>query len=297
MDDSPGEVGLRLASSTADTALSLGHIATPRKKGEAVHRGTGVELRTEGAAVLRAAQGVLVTTFGAAKEAPHLAHDQSRKLLAERRELFDQFVQALQASPLKAPTDDACTSVNAALDTWRDHPAQPATPAIVVASPHTIGSTTGQSHLLHAARQVDIAAGGCIQMQTAQAIQLAAAEGLECYAADGGIAAYAQNGEIALTTATDRVRVTSASDILLQALNGTIRLEAEKIEIVTTDGSILTLSDAIKAASPGIVDMHGVDTRLHGPQATLLSAPVMTTTDMAKEEPRYAAHSHQDETQ
>lgn len=62
MDDTTAEVGLRLGTTHAATDLSLGHIATPRQDGKATQRGTGAELRTEGAAALRAAQGAMQVT-------------------------------------------------------------------------------------------------------------------------------------------------------------------------------------------------------------------------------------------
>jgi type VI secretion system secreted protein VgrG len=292
MDDSSGEVGVRLASSTAETALTLGHIATARDMGKATARGVGAELRTEGAAALRAAQGLLLTTFRADKDAPLLAHDETRQLLKERQQLFDQLVQSLQAAGMNASTDAAFHDAEAELATWHKHPAQQAAPALVIASPQSIASTTRQSQLLHATKQVDIAAGKGIQMQSGQGVQVAATTRIECFAANGGIAAHAQSGEVTVTTGTDRVRVTSANDILLQALNGTLRLEAARIEIATTDGSVITLADAIKAASPGVVDMHGQDTRLHGPRSAPLTAPAPAATEVTKATPSYLLNSH-----
>jgi type VI secretion system secreted protein VgrG len=295
MDDSPGEVGLRLASSTAATALTLGHIATPRKIGEATPRGTGVELRTDGAAALRAAQGVLLTTFNADKDAPHLAHEETRQLLTERKQLFDQLVQAMRASSMTAPSLQVPGRIEAALGSWSKHPDGQGQPSIVITSPDSLAAVTRQSQLLHAAERIDLAAGQGIQVHSGEAIQIASAEKLECFAAEGGIAVHAQSGDIAVTTGTDRIRVTSANDILLQALNGTLRLEAARIEIATTDGSVITLADAIRAASPGVVDMHGQDTRLHGPQAVPLAAPLAKTTDEVSEKPTYLSSSHQQE--
>ena len=64
VDDHPGQLRMRLASSTANSQLNLGYVtshgATGGDRGE--WRGTGAELRTDAWAVVRAGAGLLLST-------------------------------------------------------------------------------------------------------------------------------------------------------------------------------------------------------------------------------------------
>ncbi len=63
MDDTPGQVRARLASTPFASELNLGTLSTPRVDGQAQPRGAGAELRTDAALALRAAHGILITSY------------------------------------------------------------------------------------------------------------------------------------------------------------------------------------------------------------------------------------------
>ncbi|MEG1681664.1 MAG: type VI secretion system tip protein TssI/VgrG, partial [Stenotrophomonas sp.] len=62
MDDTPGQVRARLATTPFASELNLGRLSSPRVDGHAQPRGDGVELRTDAALGLRAAHGILITS-------------------------------------------------------------------------------------------------------------------------------------------------------------------------------------------------------------------------------------------
>lgn len=61
-DDSTQEIRTKLSSEHGKTQLNQGFLIHPRSEGEGKPRGEGVELRTDNAGALRAAQGLLITT-------------------------------------------------------------------------------------------------------------------------------------------------------------------------------------------------------------------------------------------
>ncbi len=62
-DDTPGALRARVGTTHHATALNLGKLTEPRTDGQAKARGNGAELRTDAAIALRAAQGLLLTTY------------------------------------------------------------------------------------------------------------------------------------------------------------------------------------------------------------------------------------------
>ncbi|MCK4140394.1 type VI secretion system tip protein VgrG [Ralstonia pseudosolanacearum] len=64
MDDTPKEIQTQLSSDHLTSQINLGHITRiPDRSGRKDKRGEGLEVRTDGHAALRAAMGLLVTTY------------------------------------------------------------------------------------------------------------------------------------------------------------------------------------------------------------------------------------------
>ena len=61
-DDSKGQVRTKLSSEHGKTQINQGYLIHPRKDGKGAARGSGVEVRTDRHAALRAAEGVLLST-------------------------------------------------------------------------------------------------------------------------------------------------------------------------------------------------------------------------------------------
>ncbi|MTV56542.1 type VI secretion system Vgr family protein, partial [Pseudoduganella buxea] len=64
LDDTQGQVRMRLATSSAATQLNLGYLIqqSPTSSQRGAYRGAGFELRTDAWAIVRGGEGVLLTT-------------------------------------------------------------------------------------------------------------------------------------------------------------------------------------------------------------------------------------------
>ncbi|MEJ8800395.1 type VI secretion system Vgr family protein, partial [Trinickia caryophylli] len=72
------------SSEHAASEVNLGYLTHPRTNGDGEYRGEGAELRTDAAAALRAAKGILLTTYARSKAAGHqLDRDELTQLLNE----------------------------------------------------------------------------------------------------------------------------------------------------------------------------------------------------------------------
>ncbi len=93
-----GALRARLATTHQATALNLGKLVTPRTDGQAQARGQGAELRSDAAIALRAAQGLLLTTYARqGAQGSQLDREELLKLLSECGELFQSLGQTAAA--------------------------------------------------------------------------------------------------------------------------------------------------------------------------------------------------------
>jgi type VI secretion system secreted protein VgrG len=289
MDDSPGEVGLRLASSTADTALSLGHIATPRKKGEAVHRGTGVELRTEGAAVLRAAQGLLLTTFGAAKEAPHLAHTELSELIGRCHELTRALAAAVEKAGGHRPSTEASETAQRALATWPGTAGadkRDTSPTMALASANDIVIATPESQSLYAGKHLNLAADADMHLASGEHAHVTAGRGVTVHACEGGIDLRAANGPVGVEATQGDMRLTARQAVTVTSHDDEIVLSGRTIKLIAGDGSYIRLGEGVQVGSPGecLIDVK----RVHfDPPRSLDRLTEQATTDGARQRARF----------
>ncbi|MDR5671506.1 type VI secretion system Vgr family protein, partial [Burkholderia cenocepacia] len=84
LDDTPSQISAQLATEHAHTQLNLGYLTHPRNDGVGQDRGEGAELRTDAAAALRAAQGMLLTTYARSQASGgQLDRDELLQLLGE----------------------------------------------------------------------------------------------------------------------------------------------------------------------------------------------------------------------
>lgn len=249
MDDSHGEVGVRLASSTASSGLTLGHIATPRADGKATARGEGAELRTTGLTAVRAEKGLLLSTFAAPVDAEHTSHLKASELVEVSKTLSDAAAARIKGATLPRLHDSGDVSGFKALPSW-DNGAKEPLSAIVSSANGPVLSLASDSHLIHSNVTTDIVAGSNVQLIAGNHISHVAMQGITLHSQDDGIRSVAETGDIVASAVRGNVRVNADGDIELKARQ-TIRLHAENVEIVTKDGSYISLNDAIELGTKG----------------------------------------------
>jgi type VI secretion system secreted protein VgrG len=270
-DDTTGEVGLRLGSTTAGTELNLGHIATPRQDGTASPRGTGAELRTEGAAALRAAQGLLLTTFESAEGSPHLAHAELSELIARCHELTKTLASAVEKAGGHLPSIEASASGQRSLDAWPTAPGaageKGTPPAMALASARDVLIATPGSQVLYAGKHVDVAADGALHLASGGHAHVSAGQGVTVHACDGGIDLRAQLGSLRLDAKQGELRADARQSITITSHDGEIVLSGRVIRLVGGDGSYIQLGQGIQVGSPSECRMDVKHVEYDGPRS------------------------------
>jgi type VI secretion system secreted protein VgrG len=249
MDDTNGEVGLRVGSTTAGTTLSLGHIATPRQQGDASARGTGAELRTDGTTALRAAQGMLISTHKAETSAKHMHHEDLRDLLTKCRKLLKSIESSVIRHEDVSDSSSGRDQIDEALATW-SHLSNLNRPVIAFSSPDGIVSATSAGILEYAGTTMDLIAARGVQLHSGTHASVAAAQGISLHTADVGITAESEKGPIVIGSISDHMKLQARTDIFLTAIDGVIRLHAPMIELISESGSYIRVGDGIEVGSP-----------------------------------------------
>ncbi|MFM0489688.1 type VI secretion system Vgr family protein [Paraburkholderia graminis] len=284
-DDTPGQVSGQLASEHAFSQLNLGYLTQPRTDGNGESRGEGAELRTDAAAALRAAQGILLTTYARAQASGgQLDRDELITLLGECSELFKSLGEyAGQHGSSQALDPTGQDAVASAFRNW-----SPGTGA--TADDTTGGSGGGASHALmaigaqagslnltpkthltYAGENIDQVAQQHLQLASGQRLAAHAGKGLELFAVADGITAIANQGDVTLQAQAGDALVQAEKDLHLQATKE-VYIYGDKIHLVASDGSYHTIGGGHELGSNGALNVKTSGHSFNGP-STESSSP------------------------
>ncbi|MBP0590017.1 type VI secretion system tip protein VgrG [Paraburkholderia sp. LEh10] len=263
LDDTRGKQQVQLASDHAKSSLSLGYITRiDGNAGRQDERGQGFELRTDLWGVLRAAMGLLVTTFGrsgAAGKVKDMAETIARLTQARgQHEDLSQLAQRHNAQTPDASQANAVTTIKAQNDAIRgnggngnDFP-EMTRPDMVLTSAAGIATTaTDSTHMasqndqaVTAGRDVSYSAGRSYHVAARGAVSLFAyQQGMKFIAAKGAWVAQAQSGPMSLE---------ALGDVTVSSTDGRIVITAAKEVWIGANGSYVQINGSgITNASPG----------------------------------------------
>lgn len=242
-DDTPGQPRARLATSYASSALNLGYLTHPRQDGQATPRGEGAELRTDGAASVRGARGLLLTTEAQpGANGSQLQRDGLIGGLGITHDLLNALSEAAQAQSLEPADASALQNLLLHLRQWEQGGnAQPegsqggapvaalhAEAGLVV---HTSGAATIASgttldlaadQLQHSARRHWRAHAGEALTLFAQGAKRAIAA-LRIVAARGDVEIAAHDGRLH-ASATGQVHLEAGTATVISVADGPVRI-------------------------------------------------------------------------
>ncbi|WP_259658122.1 type VI secretion system Vgr family protein, partial [Burkholderia pseudomallei] len=221
LDDTPNQISAQLASEHAHSQLNLGYLTQPRENGHGNDRGEGVELRTDAAAALRAAQGMLLTTYARTQASGgQLDRDELIRLLGECAELFKALGDYAGQHGGQAADTAGQYAVAAAFKRWApgtgtdgaDAPSDGAARALMAFGAQA-GSVnvTPKTHVTYAGENIDQVAQQHLQLMSGQRLNATAGQGMQLFARGAGVQAVAGEGPM-----------------LLQAQAGTLTANAQK---------------------------------------------------------------------
>ncbi|QBH02370.1 type VI secretion system Vgr family protein [Xanthomonas oryzae] len=276
-DDTTGQPRARLASTHQASELNLGYLTHPRADGQADPRGQGAELRTDAAAALRAAQGMLLTTYARSQAAGHqLDRDELDALLAQCLELFKglgDYAAQHGGQAMEASGQDA---LRQALQGWPSGTDRSAAgkPLMAFAASEGMVSATPHSHLSYAGHNIDSVAQQHLQLTSGQATRVHAGQGIALFAQSSGLSAIANQGPVRLQAQADALVANAQTNLQLTANTGEVLLSAPRIRLVAEDGSFLSIGGGgITLGTQGGVELHAASHALLGPSTEQADRP------------------------
>ncbi|GAB7534755.1 type VI secretion system Vgr family protein [Burkholderia sp. 3C] len=251
MEDREGVEHIHLTTPFLASELNLGHMVDADRK----ERGRGAELRTDGVAAVRGAQGVLVT----AERQPIAAGTQLAMQDADLT--FEQAEQILIALNESA---NAAKALQADVDQQRELIQQKLKglqkPVIVATAPDGIGLASGGPIQVAARKQMFVTAGGGLDIGVMKRIAVAAGEAISLFAARFGVRLFAAKGKVQVQAQSDAMELMSMQDMTVSSSEGAIVVTGRKgVTIGDGAGAYIKLSGGkITLGSPiGEIELRG----------------------------------------
>ncbi|MEM8514253.1 type VI secretion system secreted protein VgrG [Massilia sp. MP_M2] len=264
-DDTPGQIGVQLASDHAAAELNLGWLAEPRVNGTAGARGEGAELRSSKAVAVRGGEGILLSAGGSdADGGTQLERGALMGIAEVMHGVLDELGRLAGAHGEDHAARPRMAELTERLHRWHDGAnvapglAQGGAPMVAVSAPAGVVLASDDAIALGARTKIDIVSTGDAEMAAGRSLFLRASRALSLFAYDLGMKLIAARGDIVVETHKGDIEIKSSNRIRLIAATG-IELEAPSVKVVSqgtqtdwTGGAITHQSSGnhvIKAAS------------------------------------------------
>jgi type VI secretion system secreted protein VgrG len=299
LDDTRGQLRMRLATSTASTQLNLGYLVEqqPGSAARGRYRGSGFELRTDAWAVIRGGAGVLLSTRGrqslgsgvtstqmdvaevvSQMKAAHALSETLGGATAQQQALFSRDAAQAQADLIEqidpkakgkhADKVHGQNTFKAATGNRELDPEQPvetfASSIVLFDSAANINWASPASSVIHAGQQLHWISQSDLHFASGYTASLAAEKAVSFFTHSGGMKAIAANGPISLEAHTDQLELLADAEVTIVSVNANIKIEANQKIVLQAGQSAITLEGGnITFACPGkfavLGSKHGFD--------------------------------------
>ncbi|AXV70348.1 type VI secretion protein [Ralstonia solanacearum] len=297
VDDHPGQLRTRLASSTANSQLSLGYVmshgATGGERGS--WRGTGAELRTDAWAVVRAGGGLLLSTTARPQAGGTVldAHEARGQLTAAQKtaQRLSDAASSQQALPMAA--NEAFDPLAQALDPAQDghyednfndqDATQPnkapverfGQPWLVAESPTSIALASQATTTVYAGRHLHATAQADWHLAAGNVVAAAAAKGVSLFAQRNGIRAIAEGGPVSIQAHTDALAVLADKAVTVTSSADSIEILAQQNIVLHGGDSMIRLEGNAITFETTKLDVKGAGHPLIGPGGQAAELPAL----------------------
>jgi type VI secretion system secreted protein VgrG len=301
LDDTESKIQVQLKSDHQHSQLSLGHITRIEDNaGRKDPRGEGFELRTDGHGVLRAADGLLISTEARGNAANHAkdmgetsarlqqAQDQHEQLAdAARTHKAQQAGQDQEAvsRALRAQNEAIQGKTTSGAPTDAGAFPELSAPHLVLASPAGIEASTPESIHLHSGEHTAFTSGGHSSMSIAKRFLASAADGFRAFTHKKGIKWIASEGPVEIEAYQDEVVLLAHKDVRITSIDGEIHVTAKKKIVVIGGGSYSEWSaSGIRHGTAGTWQEHAALHAQVGPMSIDQAHPVPPTPSLAEQQ-------------
>jgi type VI secretion system secreted protein VgrG len=270
LDDTPGQISAQLASDHGRSELNLGYLTQPRTNGTGTPRGEGAELTTDRQLALRAAKGMLLSTWGRlGNGGKQLDRSEYLGLMEQCVELFKSLGEYAAAHEGLGVDDVAQGELRCGIKDWDKSGAA----AIGMTAPDGISFATSKAVITYAATNVDTVAQQHLQFTAGQRYSLNAGKGISLFSHADGLRAIAHHGPLLIQSQHDTTQIDSGKDVKISAI-GRVIIMAEEIVLANTSGAYLTLKGgAPEIGGPGALSVKTDGHNWSGPASRKAELP------------------------
>ncbi|MDN7673521.1 type VI secretion system Vgr family protein [Burkholderia oklahomensis] len=284
MDDAAGQLRHELSNSTASSRLAQGYLIDQQGAVRGMYRGEGFELATQGWGVVRAGEGVLVSStarrlatstqmdvaesVAQLKQAVQTAKGLNESATAAQADGFA--ANAAQADFLKAidPAQEgkytgavngqSATKPSGSQRDGGDPVERFAAPAVLMESPENIVLTTPHSAASYAAQHVHLTAQGDAHVAAGATVAAASGDAVSLYSAAGGLKAIASDGPVSVEAHTSTMEILADQSVRIVSTD-------ERIDVLAKDAIVLQ-------QGPNRITLKGGDITVETPGQFLVKA-------------------------
>ena len=275
-DDTPGQISMQMATEHETSEINLGYLTHPRTDGVGEARGEGAEVRTDAAAALRAARGILLTTYARNKARGHqLDREELNRLLSECMRLFASLGEYASEHRGQAADTNGQRALADAIKDWQALGATGLPGVIACAAEGGAVYATPRTHVTCAGENIDQIAQQSVQVTSGQHINLQAGHGVSMFAHADGVSAIANQGKVLVQSQADDTQIESAKNIHLTAAGGALAGTAsDEVVFVTSGGAYLKLhGENIELGCPGSFTVKSAGHNWDGPASMSANMP------------------------
>ncbi|MCC2954919.1 type VI secretion system tip protein VgrG [Massilia sp. IC2-477] len=293
IDDTTGQLRMRLATSVGATQLNLGYLIhqEPGTSQRGGYRGSGFELRTDAWAVIRGGEGVLLSTrarpaIGSSVTSTQMdvaeavaqfksAQELTAKLgeaAAVQQALFskdaanaqEEFIAQIdpQAKGKYEGPVNGQPAFKAKQGSRELDSSQPVekfgSPIVLMDSAASINWATQASTVLYAGQHLHWTTQADMHMTAGHTFSSVSGGPTSLFTHSGGIQAIAANGPVSLQAHTDQLEIMADKEITVISVNDCIEIKAKEKIVLQAGESLITLEGGdITFACPGTFSVKG----------------------------------------
>jgi type VI secretion system secreted protein VgrG len=305
MDDTPYQLRTRLASDYGHSALNQGYLIHPRHNAHGAPRGEGFELRTDAWGTLRAAQGLLLSTYtqqaaqGDALDSQRLiaqlkqqlqlgkalsdaAHHHNANDHTEGLRAANEQVDMLCGKPVRNKEGNAnalgvhannekldqgysSAGASALAHTTLSY-ANYSSPIIAVTSPAGIVQATPESIQLAAGKELLSSTLGNTHINAQGNSTLTSGKSISLFSHQGAIKLYAAKEAIELQAQSNNIEANAQNDVVITSTKGTVHIAAAEAIRLSCGGATICIENGnIDIHAPGKISIRGKQHQFSGP--------------------------------
>jgi type VI secretion system secreted protein VgrG len=283
LDDTQGQVQAQLSSDHGLSQLNLGYITrVNHHTGRDDFRGEGFELRTDKWGVVRAAKGLLVSTFGRAFATKHKKDvteaSGALQQALEQHEAQGKFAVQHNAQSEIADLQEIVKALQQQLDAIKGSGqahSELSTPQITIASSSGLALSTEDTLQLRGATHTALTSGGHTSVASGASFLATALEKISLFAHKAGMKLFAAQGKMEVQAQSDAIEVIADQILKLISAKKSVEIAAAEEIKLSCAGSYLKINSAgIEHGTAKKWTVHAGDYDVLGPKTEPFVLPV-----------------------